>query len=56
MLFLSKNKNTLVQIFSIVAYRLKASRVRANKSPIKMKIMILETSVKFMDIRASGNK
>jgi len=52
----SKQRNTVVQMRSIAAWKLNAIKVNEKSRPTRMKMMIYETSVKFIDMRASGNK
>jgi len=44
------------QILSTGPCRLNANRVRANSSPRMMKITILDTILKFIDMRERGKK
>jgi hypothetical protein len=52
----SKHSKILQQILSIGPCKLKASSVRANRSPRIMKITILDTKLRFMDIKERGKK
>ena len=52
----SKTRKIAVQMRSIYPYKLKANKVRASSRPTRIKMIIFETIVKFIDIKLNGKK